>query len=500
MERDDNLVRKSTIQKYDPPYLKKPTEKTYSSSSGNHHPENAALDNVNKILSFGTMPTYSCDGQRVVFQSQSNVVGADGTRLKEHKPQMQRMGVDDEDGGTGAEEVVSFIDLPPNSLTKLPEKGILKKHGGYGLGDGAMVEMQRTLNTLNGYHGDIMEALRTAATHRGMASTQSGSGNLMDNEVLRKSLTDCAYPDAYHKVPTDNGQDNIDNQDDDDEEDVLPPCGPIRIRTLEDIIRQLEVHSARHQSPNGSEDMRISEGEGDRPYRIDSSVCSESSQGSRRCSRGRDDDHRFVYGRYRQPTSRSPYGTHQHSHQHSHPMHEEEGIYETADPDRGSNTRGETPDSESDAFIQAQQQLAQWTSEEGGVQHRPPQQPPPPPPTSSSSGLIIQQQQQQQSVEQLPMKHRGYYPSPTHNDNGHDHNGEIVNAQSQQQIKLICPELRGIDVNHMPNINKCPLDDKISLDCNINNDILPIELNTNNTSDNENTALLPPTHFPEYKH
>lgn len=50
--------RKSTIQKYDPPYLKKPTEKTYSSSSGNHHPENAALDNVNKILSFGTMPTY----------------------------------------------------------------------------------------------------------------------------------------------------------------------------------------------------------------------------------------------------------------------------------------------------------------------------------------------------------------------------------------------------------------------------------------------------------
>lgn len=27
-------------------------------------------------------------------------------------------------------------------------------------------------------------------------------------------------------------------------------------------------------------------------------------------------------------------------------MHKEEGIYETADPDRGSNTRGETPDSE----------------------------------------------------------------------------------------------------------------------------------------------------------
>lgn len=40
--------------------------------------------------------------------------------------------MEEEDGGTGAEEVVSFIDLPPNNLTK-PEKGILKKHGGYGI-------------------------------------------------------------------------------------------------------------------------------------------------------------------------------------------------------------------------------------------------------------------------------------------------------------------------------------------------------------------------------
>jgi len=32
-------------------------------------------------------------------------------------------------------------------------------------------------------------------------------------------------------------------------------------------------------SPSGSEEIRISEGEPDRHYRIDSSVCSESSQG-----------------------------------------------------------------------------------------------------------------------------------------------------------------------------------------------------------------------------
>lgn len=37
----------------------------------------------------------------------------------------------------GEEESVAFIDLPPNNLSKLPEKGILKKPGPYGtIGDG----------------------------------------------------------------------------------------------------------------------------------------------------------------------------------------------------------------------------------------------------------------------------------------------------------------------------------------------------------------------------
>ena len=54
-----------------------------------------------------------------------------------------------------------------------------------------------------------------------------------------------------------------------------------------------------------------------------------------------------MYSRYRQATSRSPYGNHQHNHHTSHhQLHEDEGIYETADQDRGSNHRGETPDSE----------------------------------------------------------------------------------------------------------------------------------------------------------
>lgn len=55
----------------------------------------------------------------------------------------------------------------------------------------------------------------------------------------------------------------------DDEEDEAPQCGPIRIRNLEDLIRQLEHHSSRHMSPSGSEDIRMSETEADRHYRIE---------------------------------------------------------------------------------------------------------------------------------------------------------------------------------------------------------------------------------------
>lgn len=57
-------------------------------------------------------------------------------------------------------------------------------------------------------------------------------------------------------------------QDCGDDGDLVPPCGPIRIRNLEDLIRQLERHSTRHTSPNGSEDIRMSETEADRHYRL----------------------------------------------------------------------------------------------------------------------------------------------------------------------------------------------------------------------------------------
>lgn len=244
------------------------------------------------------------------------------------------------------------------------EKGILKKHG-YGLvhgdqlkdkwaddgqsdnlelitqdgttllssGGTAVSEVERTLKSLNGYHEDILEALRNAASHRGTGTgnTPVGSGSLSE-EMLRKTLQDCAnsqlnYPTETYKRASSSKNSSRENICDPiqthpslmvdgsnligghsgsilhhhrsqhqlhqpmmqtqmqaslaDEEESGPATGPLRIRNLEDLIRQLEHHSSRHMSPNDSEDIRLSESEaGDRHYRLDSSAaCSESSQG-----------------------------------------------------------------------------------------------------------------------------------------------------------------------------------------------------------------------------
>lgn len=175
-------------------------------------------------------------------------------------------------------------------------------------------DVERTLKSLNGYHEDILEALRNAASVRGTGAgnTPSGSGSISE-ELLRKTLQECGGSGTLnygeyrrggskssskenicdnmqpHSVLIENGsaasmmhsqhrQHSLHQQQGDD--DDTPTAGPLRIRNLEDLIRQLEHHSSRHMSPSGSEDIRMSETEADRHYRLDSSAaCSESSQG-----------------------------------------------------------------------------------------------------------------------------------------------------------------------------------------------------------------------------
>lgn len=181
----------------------------------------------------------------------------------------------------------------------------------------AVSDVERTLKSLNGYHEDILEALRNATSaHRSSGNTPSGS---ISEEILRKTLQECAAGTLgyeYKRTSSKNSsRENIcennatlnamlgdvngallhhhrsqqqlhqpqpqqaqqsSQQPMNADEDV----GPLRIRNLEDLIRQLEHHSSRHMSPSGSEDIRMSETEADRHYRLESSAaCSESSHG-----------------------------------------------------------------------------------------------------------------------------------------------------------------------------------------------------------------------------
>ncbi|XP_060665493.1 uncharacterized protein LOC132797745 isoform X8 [Drosophila nasuta] len=468
--------RKTTTLKYDPPFSKKPIPKGYggAATAPNHHSvEEVSLDGSSKLV-YANQAGFrdkNLHGRRYTTGGEDDQSHAEKGILKKHGyglvhgEQLKDKWCDD----SQSDEVITQDGTQASTI-----------------GGAAVSEVERTLKSLNGYHEDILEALRNAASHRGTGTgnTPVGSGSLSE-EMLRKTLQDCTSAQLGYSVEPykrasgskSSSRENIcdsatahailmdgsasglgglslgadlsgvrgvggggaiggmpgaggggmsnaighggammhhhrsqhqlhqtsaislqqQQQQQPTDDDDAPSTGPLRIRNLEDLIRQLEHHSSRHMSPSGSEDIRMSETEADRHYRLDSSAaCSESSQGSR-CRPRSDEDSRFAYGgRYRQPAPAARHTTHQshsphafghhthHSHAHGHATHgphsshhsshthlhqDDEGIYESADHhERGVlDTRldpQETPESESDDFIQAQQQLARWASED----------------------------------------------------------------------------------------------------------------------------------------
>ncbi|KAL1501820.1 hypothetical protein ABEB36_007074 [Hypothenemus hampei] len=314
-------LRKTTVKKYERAY-KKPIPKKYL-----NHSQQDSLDNPRGIQmlpiglgdAMGSLGRH--DSQRVLFRPSNHMGAVPGPSFQDHKiQQLKRMGVGEED---------------------LDEIG------------GSSGDVERTLKTLNGYHDDILEALRKAALQRGIA-TPTGSTAALSEELLRRSIKQCqdSYTDYDGRKSGRGSKENICGEpqihkvviehEEEDEDDRPPAVGTLRIRNLEDLIRQLEHHS-RHMSPSGSEDIRMSETEADRHYRQESSsACSESSHQSHR-------DARFVYGRYNRqaPPTRILHPT-------QYRPTDDEGIYESADHEtRSGTTMGcqDTPDSESSTAI-----------------------------------------------------------------------------------------------------------------------------------------------------
>ncbi|XP_063359814.1 disintegrin and metalloproteinase domain-containing protein 11 isoform X2 [Cydia amplana] len=375
----------TSLPKYDPPYVKKPIAKSFGagSTTSNNSQEDISLEG-GKMHSFNNTFRNLLsrgDSQRVIFRHGNHMSGPGNTsRYPDHK-QMKRVHSGSEDEPThSGEEDIAFIDVQTNSMAKVPEKGILKKHA-YGAVDGkdkwgddsqsehleagsqsdgqepagAVADMEYKFKDLNGYHEGIIVALKTAAAQRASAGGSAvGSGDLRALQEYEYKRERASSAEKIHEAELRRQRGG------EEEEDDAPSCGPIRIRNLEDLIRQLEHHSSRHMSPSGSEDIRMSETEADRHYRIE-----PGEVAANRC-RGRipgEEESRFGYPRFRgSGRHHAPlFAGHMHPHSpHARAPPDDDALYETADAER----LRDAPDSESDEFIQAQQQLARWASED----------------------------------------------------------------------------------------------------------------------------------------
>ena len=127
-------------------------------------------------------------------------------------------------------------------------------------------------------HHHLLQALRDAASARGSGlshqvhpgySTLDTHGAPVLTEELKRHLAETRAVNEYRSQQElrQQGRDRekLDSSSHGLDQDEM---GPIRIRNLEDLIRQLEHSSNRHMSPAGSEDVRMSsETEADRHFR-----------------------------------------------------------------------------------------------------------------------------------------------------------------------------------------------------------------------------------------
>ncbi|XP_054720727.1 LOW QUALITY PROTEIN: disintegrin and metalloproteinase domain-containing protein 11-like [Uloborus diversus] len=258
--------RQSAMPKPDPSHLKKHTSRKYPATPSSIKPDDSSSqENVNRIITFGSMPSYRED------------------KLQELKRQqvLQLKDTSCSDGEELLDETSAFIELSPNNLSKVPEKGILKRairsekekwsdeashsdnqdlrsqsDSHTDRNSDALTEVERTLKSLNGYHEEILEALHSVSSHRPVDS----QGSPQD---VKKTFSDAVTDYSIMK----NSMEHLGNSSSEEAEDMVPPCGPIRIRNLEDLLRKLE-HQPLHVSPAGS-DLRLSEPEADRHYRVE---------------------------------------------------------------------------------------------------------------------------------------------------------------------------------------------------------------------------------------
>ncbi|XP_048479376.1 disintegrin and metalloproteinase domain-containing protein 11 isoform X5 [Plutella xylostella] len=344
------LRKKSTGPKYDPPYVKKPIAKSFpaGSTASNNSQEDVSME-------AGKMHSFNNTFRNLLRHGNHMSASGSSSRYPEHK-QMKRVHSGSEDEPThSGEEDIAFIDVPGGTISKLPEKGILKKHG-YGAVDGkdkwgdeehsehleagsqsdgqepqgAVADMEYKFKDLNGYHEGIIEALKTAAAQRAsVGGSACGSGDLRALQEYEYKRERAPSAEKIHEI-------ELRRQRGEEEEE----CGPIRIRNLEDLIRQLEHHSSRHMSPSGSQDIRQDEPEPSRHYRI------EAAEAQPPCRRNRlppaEEEPRFPYPRFRSGSARHhalPFP----AHAHPRAPPDDDALYETADADR----LRDAPDSES---------------------------------------------------------------------------------------------------------------------------------------------------------